>query len=295
MSRDYYRVLGVSERASLVEIKQAYRRLAKKYHPDVSQEADSEYHFKLVNEAYDVLGNEIRRTRYDREVRQKRNHNVNFNTQQTANGRQASRFGSVGTTGRGGINSQHSPNVSNAKKRKQVWGSIFGKKPKDQHVKIRLDLEDALGTPKKRVRLPDGQQLYVKIPEGITEGTKIRVSGKGVSGGDLYLTIGFNSHEHFRAEGKDIHANLNITPWEAALGATLLVPTLKGSVPLKLPEGTQAGTRLRMAGHGLPGSRPGDQYISVHIHTPPISSESERVVYEQMQNVFGEWSPRTHF
>lgn len=290
MSRDYYRVLGVSQRASLVEIKQAYRRLAKKYHPDVSQETDSEYHFKQVNEAYDVLGNELRRARYDREVRQQRENQAKFNAQQTS---PFSAAASSRANGNARGNHQSIPNAS--KRRKPVWGSIFGKKPKDQHVKIRLDLEDALGTPKKRVRLPDGKQLYVKIPEGVTEGTKIRVTGKGAYGGDLYLTIGFNSHDLFRVEEKDIHLELDIAPWEAALGATLVVPTLKGNVPLKLPEGTQTGTRLRMAGHGLPGSRPGDQYILVHIHTPPISSENERVLYEQMQKVFGEWSPRTHF
>jgi curved DNA-binding protein len=291
MSSDYYRVLGISRRATLAEIKQAYRRLAKKYHPDVSQEVDSEYHFKRINEAYDVLGNERRRSQYDREVRKHREKQVNFNAQQSAYTRRTSPFDTNVAPSRAG----HQQTSNSAKRRKPVWGSIFGKKPKDQHVKIRLNLEDALGTPKKRVRLPDGEQLYVKIPEGVTEGTKIRVAGKGTNEGDLYLTIGFNPHELFRIEEKDIYFDLNVAPWEAALGATLLVPTLKGNVPLKLPEGTQTGTRLRMAGHGLPGNRPGDQYISVHVHTPPIHSKNERILYEQMQEMFGEWSPRTHF
>ena len=277
-NKDYYKTLGVSKNASDADIKKAYRRLAKKYHPDVSKEANAEAKFKEANEAYEVLGNKEKRSEYDL-------YGSNWNQHQgqahSTWGRQHAGSGGFG----GGFDSS-------------IFESMFGgggfspRKPENQNATLAVNLEDVFEGAKKSVRLPNGDSVQVKIPAGIEDGKKIRLSGKASSGGDLLLKIKINPHKQFKLDGKDISVEIPVAPWEAALGTSFTAPTLGGNVKLKIPAGTQSGKKMRLKGRGLPGSPAGNQYVIIRIQTPPANSDSEVQFYENMQNIFSTWNPR---
>ena len=283
-NKDYYKTLGVSKKASEAEIKKAYRRLAKKYHPDVSKENNAEAKFKEANEAYDVLGDTEKRSEYDLYGE----HWDQPRQSQSGWGQQQAGSGGFGGFGGGGFDPS-------------MFDSMFGggrpppRKPKNQNANLAVDLEDVFSGTSKSIRLPSGGNVQVKIPAGIEEGKKIRLSGKGSNGGDLLLKIQINPHKRFKLSGKDISIEIPITPWEAALGMSLTVPTLGGSVKLKIPENTQSGKKMRLKGRGLPGSPAGNQYIIIQVHTPPANSENEVKSYENMKNTFSTWNPRENF
>lgn len=329
MKKDYYRVLGVDKQATSVDIKHAYRRLAKKYHPDVSKEPDAEVQFKLLNEAYEVLGDMQKKAHYDRQFKttyqSSKPSNFHYrpayrgdfdpefndaNTQSAqyaySNSQQNQHQSHHDHTNANATDTHHHDEQSTQAQgsmldpqpvppswwQRSVW-RFFKKKPKHRYAKITLALEDVIGGVKKRIRLPDNEQLYVMIPEGVEEGKKIRISGKGFNGGDLFLTVHFKPHPLFHLERSDVHIELNISPWEAALGTTLSIPTLKGNIPIQLAPNTQTGTKLRLKGYGLLSKKvKGDQYVTVFVHIPFANTPEERAVYTVMQNRFEGWHPR---
>lgn len=293
MDKDYYFVLGIDRQASQIEIKQAYRRMAKRYHPDVSSETDAELKFRQINEAYDVLCDQYKRAAYDRKL--------HYAQQQTRQRRRP--HTPQGSRPRGAAG-----NESSKPNRQQAWQDIssyepdswwrsrfrlfFKRKPKNRFARVMLELEDVIAGVRKRIRLPDGEQLYVKIPEGIEEGKKIRIVGKGYDGGDLLLTVRFKEHRLFRLDGRDVYLDVNVSPWEAALGGSIDVPTLHGEASVSLSPNTQAGALVCVTEKGLPGKVAGDQFLVVHIHTPPVLSQDDKDIYLAMQNWFETWNPR---
>lgn len=294
--KDYYKILGVSRSADQDEIKKAYRRLARKYHPDVSREKDAEARFKEVSEAYEVLKDPERRATYD----------------QLGSYRQGQDFrpppGWRGSGFGGGDGSAFSDFFESV----FGQGSPFGESPfggrrrrsgmkgVDEKARIGISLEDAYQGASKNVRLDaaGGRQLKVKIPAGITEGRQIRLSGQGRPGpgggppGDLYLEVHITPHPFFRVEGRDVFLDLPIAPWEAALGESVRVPTLGGSLELKIPPGSQSGRKLRLKGRGLPGSPTGDQYVVLKIVTPKADTKASKALYEKMRDTM-KFDPRS--
>ena len=304
--KDYYKILGVERGASGDEIKKAYRKLARKYHPDVSKEADAEDRFKEVNEAYEVLKDPEKRKAYD---------------QLGANWKQGQDFrpppdwedmfgfggapgGTAGPGAAGGFGGGFSDFFDSLfgggfRRASGAAGGMFRQKGADQRASIRVSIEDLYHGASKTVRLASGRSLKINIPKGMADGSQIRLSGQGGPGvnggpnGDLYLTLNVAPHPYFRLDGHDVLLELPVAPWEAALGAAIKVPTLGGKVELKIPAGTQSGTKLRLKGRGLPGKTPGDQYVVIQISTPPAETESQRDFYERMQKELP-FDPRAH-
>jgi curved DNA-binding protein len=297
--KDYYKILGVPRDASPEDIKHAYRRLARKYHPDVSKEPNAEARFKEVNEANEVLKDPEKRAAYDALGDQWRagqdfrpppgggawQREYRFTAEDA--GQFSDFFTSLfgGGFGRGGED-------------------LFKQRGQDQTVRVQISLEDAYRGATRQLRLetPEidkhgrmstrSRTLNVRIPQGVTQGQQIRLSGQGTPGargasaGDLYLEIDFQPHHLFRAEGKDIFLRLPVAPWEAALGATVTVPTLGGSVSLRIPAGSQSGRHLRLKGRGLPGNPPGDEYVLIEIVVPPAHTPEEKEEFRRMAKVF---------
>jgi len=297
--KDYYSLLGVGRESSADEIKRAYRRLARKYHPDVSKEPDAEERFKEVQEAYEVLKDPEKRAAYDQLGRDYRPGQEFRPPPDWASG-----FEFSGPRGGGGggfsdffeeLFGAGSP-FAGARA-----GRGFDARGEDHHARIELSLEQAFAggthpielrhpemTPEGRVELRT-RRLNVKIPPGVTDGQVIRLAGQGAPGmgrggsGDLYLTVTLRPHPVFTVDKRDMALTLPVAPWEAALGATVRVPTLGGPVELRVPPGSSAGQRLRLKGRGLPGSPPGDQYVVLQVVLPPADTPQARELYEQMR------------
>lgn len=290
---DYYAVLGVDRKASQDDIKKAYRKLARKYHPDVNSEPDAEDRFKEVGEAYEVLSDPEKRAAYDALGPNWRDHQ---NFEPPPGWEQQFSFGGGGFT-------QHDGDFSD------FFETLFGAagaggfhrhgrrasgfKGADEHARVGITLEEAFKRDRVEITLarPEGGQprrLKVKIPEGISDGMRVRLKGQGGPGvgggerGDLFVEFRLVPHPTFRPEGRDIHYELPVAPWEAALGTELNVPTLGGPVKLKVPAGSQSGNRLRLKGRGLPGNPPGDQYVTLKVVLPKATSPEHRKLYEQM-------------
>jgi curved DNA-binding protein len=307
--KDYYKILGVAKDATQEDIKRAYRRLARKYHPDVSKEADAEARFKEINEANEVLKNPDRRAAYDQLGSQWRggqdftpppgwDTGFEFRSGGFDAGDEFSDFFETLFGGQSPFG------------RQAGHGSRgFRRKGEDHRAKIRISLEDSYHGARRTIQLQapvvdagghvrvEPHALNVRIPKGIIEGQQIRLGGQGGPGtagggqGDLYLDIEFEPHPRFRPEGRDLHLDLPITPWEAALGAKVPVPTLGGRVELKIPAGARSGQRLRLAGRGLPGTPPGHQYVTLQIMIPPARSADDRSFYQSMAARF-DFDPR---
>lgn len=308
--KDYYAMLGVERTATQDDIKRAYRKLARKYHPDVSKEPDAEARFKDVAEAYEALKDAEKRAAYDdvgarykhgREFTPPPGWDSGFEFSDGDAGRDPemdhsdffeSLFGARRAQGRG---ARHAGRMAGA----------------DHHAKVRIDLEDAyrgghrtisLRTPqvdaKGHVRLQE-RQLDVNIPKGIRGGQHLRLTGQGGPGigdapaGDLYLEIEIAPHLRFRVDDRDVYLDLPVAPWEAALGASVNIPTPDGSVlQLSVPPGSSAGRKLRLRGKGLPSTPPGDLYAVLSIVLPPADTEQARQAYREMAEAFSGFSPR---
>lgn len=302
--QDYYQTLGVARDASIDDIKRAYRKLARKYHPDVSKEANAEARFKEINEANAVLSDPEKRAAYDQL-------GANWRAGQDFD---ASTWKNSHTRGHAGFSAENAAEFSDFFS--QLFGGGFaggarrsGMPGQDQHAKLRIALEDAYhgATRTLQLALPSfagntatqGRTLQVRIPAGIATGQQIRLTGQGSEGfgggpaGDLYLEVELEPHPLYRVEGRDVHLHLPVAPWEAALGATLTVPTLGGKVELKIPAGARAGQTLRLKGRGLPGKTPGDQYVVLQIVAPQADNPEKRALYERMAREMA-FNPRSH-
>lgn len=299
---DYYKVLGVEKTASQDEIKKSYRRLARKYHPDVSKEADAEARFKELGEAYEVLKDPEKRQQYDtlgsnyhggQEFRTPPGWE-NFSAGGAGGGSGfsdffESMFGGGFGHARGGARSGFEDVF-----RQSGYGSEKGE---DITVQLQVTLEQVFNGEQVNVRLSNGKQLKVRIPKGIAEGKKIRLTGQGGDGfgggpkGDLYVEVRYQAHKNYEVKGKDIELTLPIAPWEAALGATVSAPTLSGVVQLKVPAGSTSGKRLRLKGRGMPGNEPGDFYVRLVVDTPAAETDEQKAAYETMRELF-DFNPR---
>ena len=312
--RDYYEVLGVPRDATADDLKKAFRKLARKYHPDVSKEKDAEARMKDVNEAYAVLSDPEKRAAYDQlgkdyqpgqDFRPSPDWDAGFEFSGHGYAPDEAAgfsdffeqiFGRAGMGGRG---------FGQAHARR---GSVRAQ-GEDHHAKVVLDLEDAftgatrqisLRAPKTnaqgRVTL-ESRTLNVKIPRGIKAGQVIRLAGQGAPGigggpaGDLLLEVQFKPHPRFRVEGRDLFLKLPVAPWEAALGAVVSVDLPGGPVKVRIPQGAQSGRQLRVRGRGIPGEPPGDLMLTIEIMLPPADTPRAREFYEQMAKEFA-FDPR---
>ncbi|HUG99755.1 MAG TPA: DnaJ C-terminal domain-containing protein [Gammaproteobacteria bacterium] len=304
--KDYYATLGVARDASADDIKRAYRKLARKYHPDVSKEADAEARFKEVGEAYEVLKDPEKRTAYDQLGA---NWQAGQEFRPPPGGPGGARHFHYSTSGAGGEQFEGFSDFFEAlfgqgRAPGGMGGAARGPqgfryrqagptRGEDNHARIQIPLEDAFRGASRTLELrnPDGGQrsIRVAIPRGVTERQRIRLAGQGAPGmnggqaGDLFMEVAFEPHPVFEADGRNILVTLPVTPWEAALGETVGVPTLGGRVDLKIPAGSQSGRRLRLKGRGLPGSPAGDQIVTLRIETPPAASDDARKFYEEMR------------
>ncbi len=301
--KDYYQTLGVSKNAKKDEIKRAYRKLARKYHPDVSQEANAEEKFKEVKEAYEVLNDPEKRKAYDTLGPNWKN-GQDFTPPPGWEQQQTGGFHHGFTSGNQQDFSDFFEELFGQQRgggfHHQSSGRGFKSKGQDAHVKVLISLEDAFSGATRQIALQmpevtaQGQivnkpkTLNVKIPKGIMQGQQIRLTGQGGPGlgggpnGDLYLEVEFQDHPQFSIEGKDIYATVPIAPWEAALGAKISAPTLNGKVNLTVPANSQSGKKLRLKGKGLPAKTAGDQYVVLQVVVPPADTEAKRKLYKQM-------------
>jgi curved DNA-binding protein len=282
--RDYYETLGVPRDASADDIRRAYRKLARQYHPDVNSEPDAEDRFKQIGEAYEVLSDPDKRERYDRL-------GANWRAGEDVSGAEGFSGSSGGARVDFGDGSEFSDFFESlfGSGRGERFGR-FTARGFDHEAPVELTLEEAAAGGRRHVTLPDGSEFDVNLPAGVREGQRIRVAGKGGEGvgdgprGDLFLRVHLLPHPLFRPDGRDLYVELAVTASEAALGAVVPVPTLSGSVRLRVPSGSSSGRRLRVRGKGLPaqGGEHGDLYASVRVMVPTTLSDRERELYEEL-------------
>jgi len=307
--RDYYQIMGVGRDATQDEIKRAYRKLARKFHPDVSKEPDAEARFKEVGEAYEVLKDPEKRTAYDQLGA---NWKAGQEFRPPPDWDQGFEFHGGGFTG------------ADAAGFSDFFESLFGRgfapggrahtggihaRGEDTHARVLIDLEDAYHGATRTLTLkhtelgPDGRprlrerSLNVRIPKGVCQRQHIRLSGQGGAGigkgepGDLYLEVEFRPHPFYHVEGRDVFLDLPVAPWEAALGATVKAPTPTGAVDLKIPAGSGGGRKLRLKGRGIPGRSPGDLYVVLQIALPPAGTETARAAWRELEKTLN-FNPR---
>lgn len=304
--KDYYQIMGLERGASPEEIKRAYRKLARKYHPDVSKEANAEENFKNVGEAYEVLKDPEKRAKYDQYGQYWKNQGQGYNPEAAEQTHSHSRYEASDMSG-----FEDFINTIFRQRNQQQQHTSYYDQGQDIHAKLTITLEDSFSGAEKTLQLqtpaldPQGnltQQLHsikVKIPKGIGNKQQIRLKGQGSKGhghhsGDLYIEIHIAPHPFYHLQGKNIYLKTPISPWEAILGATIQVPTLAGVVNLKIPKFSQAGQQLRLKGRGLPGSTPGDQLITLEIVVPLAADEQMIKLYEQMADL-ARFNPREKF
>jgi curved DNA-binding protein len=280
--RDYYEVLGVTRDADAEGVKRAYRKLARKFHPDVSKEKNAENKFKEVQEAYEVLRDPEKRAAYDQLGRDYRP------------GQQfrpppdwSQRFGHSGSQRFSDLNGFSDFFAS------LFGGAAGGPPPEADAGHLEVTVEEAYTGTKRRVSLSEGgrsRSVDVQIPPGVGEGQSLRIAGSGGSA-SLIFRIKLRPHSLYVPQGKDVQIELPLAPWEAALGAKVAVPTLGGTVELTIPAGAQSGQKLRLRGRGFPGTPHGDQIVSIKLVTPAAQSAQAKQAYERMKSEFN-FDPR---
>jgi curved DNA-binding protein len=305
--KDYYKVMGLSRDASADEIKKAYRKLARKYHPDVSEARDAEERFKELGEAYEVLKDPEKRAAYD---------------QLGSNWKAGQEFrpppGWQARTGRGGFEGfGGAAGADFSDFFEDLFGGGFGRSARggsyqrefrsdgqDHHARIQIDLRDSYTGATRSIQMqlpemtPDGRVvnrqrvLNVKIPKGIRPGQQIRLKQQGGAAlgggtaGDLYLEVEFRPDDYYQVEGKDVYLKLPVAPWEAALGGKVNVPLPTGDIELTIPPNSASGRKLRVRQKGLPGKEPGDLFVVLDVVFPPASDDKARKLYGQMRDTF---------
>ena len=297
--KDYYSILGVEPGAGDAEIKTAYRRLARKYHPDVSKEAGAEEKFKAVNEAHEALRDPEKRAAYDQLRAQGYRPGEEFRPPPDfgrggPGGGQGFDFEEVfgnGGAGGGGF-SDFFEGLFGQRARQAGGAQSRGPQqrhagPRDTRAKFAVPLQAVYDGGSLRITVK-GKQLEVRVPKGIRPGQVIRLNGQGEAGGNLMLEVEYAEHPQFEVDGRNIIHVLSVAPWQAALGATVSVPTLGGSVELKIPADSDAGRKLRLRGRGLPGPTPGDQIVEVEITAPRAVDERQREAYRELGKAFGD-------
>ena len=286
--KDYYDILGVERTASDAEIKRAYRKLARTYHPDVNQDPGADARFKDAGEAYEVLGDPEKRAAYDH-LGQDWAAGQDFRPPPDWDPGFSFSGGGFAQGGQEGFSDFFETLFGHAR----AGPGGFQARMADQHARIELDLEDAFHGATRAISLtmpdldPSGRltfkptTLRVTIPKGIAPGQQIRLAGQA-QGGDLYLEVAFRPHPVYRLEGRDLHLDLPVTPWEAALGGKVRMPTPGGTVDITIPKGARSGQKLRLKRRGLPATPPGDLYATLQIVVPPAETEAGRKFYETM-------------
>jgi curved DNA-binding protein len=288
--KDYYHILGVKRNATDAELKTAYRKLARKYHPDVSKEAGAEDKFKQCKEAYEVLKDPEKRKLYDQ---------YGANWQQVQQGGPPPGYSHSADSG--DFSDFFESMFGRGGAQQQGRRSTFKQQGEDLHTKVKISLSEAFtGTTRSlQLQTQDGiKTLNVKIPKGVVEAQQIRLRGQGNPGiggapnGDLYMEIEFAADPKFTINGTDVYVKVPITPWEAALGTKITVPTVESKVELKIPAGAVSSQRLRLKGKGIPAKIPGDQYVILEMVTPKPETTEQTAVYEQMAETFKTFQPR---
>ena len=312
MADDYYQLLGVSRSADAKEIQRAYRKLARKYHPDVNKGAGAEDKFKQISEAYHVLTDPESRAQYDR-------FGPEFRKYSGAEREYASQTrGGSGTGGGGRTRARPGPSGfswSTAQGAagpggapvdwEDLFGDVFGSmRGTDSEVELELTVEEAFRGGARTIVLsgPDGdrQTFDIQIPPGVLDGQRIRVTGGGSAGrqdggaGDLIITFRVRPDRRLRLDGKNIEMDLLISPWEAALGASVSTRAPGGPITVRVPPGSSSGRRLRLKGQGMPqpGGKPGDLFAKIKIMVPPHLTDRERELFEQLRHE-SSYNPRS--
>ena len=302
--KDYYKILGVPRNAGEDDIKKAYRKLARKYHPDVSKETNAKEKFQEVSEAYETLRDKEKRAAYD---------SLGSGFRQGQDFRPPpdwfDRFGGGRSEDLGGVDLSELfeslgafGRATGFGRRGHRRGPAMAFPGEDHEVPVRLTLEEAFRGAERTVQLEGGHSFTARIPPGATDGQRLRLRGKGGAGanggspGDLYLQIHLEPHPLFRVSGHDLDLEVPLAPWEAALGAQVEIPTMTGRVTLKIPPGSKAGQKLRLAGKGLPqpGGGAGDLYAVLSIEAPSPLTEPEKKLFEELRQV-SRFNPRTRF
>ncbi len=307
--KNYYDVLGVERSYTQDQIKSAYRKLARKYHPDLNKEEDAETKFKEIGEAFEVLGDVEKRAAYD-QLGKSYQAGQDFSPPPDWN---------EGFEFRGHAASENDPRFSEffenlfgqayQEQRREHARAQFNIKGQDHHARISIDLMDAFQGAKREIVLKvpeltsDGhvtlkeRRLMVAIPKGVKAGQHIRLNNQGSPGqgegkpGDLFLEIAFKPHPLYHVEGRDLYLNLPVAPWEAALGGKIKIPTPEGVVDLTVPSGSQQGRKLRLKGRGLPAPTPGDLYVVLQISLPAAEDDKTKELYKAMEENF-DFNPR---
>ncbi len=313
--KDYYKIMGIDKGASQDEIRRAYRKLARKYHPDVSKEKNAEEHFKDLGEAYEVLKDPEKRTAYDQ---------LGANWKAGQQGFQPPPDWDAGFEFHG---DSYTGSAAGAGGFSDFFESLFGQagggfqyrsagtgqyqmRGEDSHAKVFIDLEDAYQGASRSLTLrstvmgDDGhpqlkpRTLNVKIPKGVKAGQNIRLKGQGSPGigggqtGDLYLEIAFNPHSIYKVDGADVSLELPVAPWEAALGGKIKVPTPSGLIDLSIPAAISSGKKMRLKGRGIPAKQPGDFFVTLIIVLPESLTEKEKGLYQELQRANSHFNPR---
>lgn len=308
--KDYYKILGVSKDASAEEIKKAFRKLARKYHPDISKEPDAAARMAEVNEANAVLSDPEKRKAYDElgDASRYQQHTGNGSGFQPPPGWEFQHSNADGQTD---YSSFFEELFGQAQRARRHSGPPPDMRGQDQHSSIELEVPDSYHGGMRVLRLRSVQldahghaqeverELQVTIPKGVYEGQMIRLAGQGAPGygkgeaGDLLLEVRFKDDKRWHAQGKDVYQQLPLAPWEAALGGPVEFATLAGPLEIHIPPGSQAGRKLRVKGKGLPSKQPGDLYLVLQIVVPPVFSDAQRQAYEALSQAFEGRNPRT--